>query len=186
MIYLGHEFENGKCVHCGASEKGVREFKAACLTPNKPRLAPFAPPALKANLLCVTTNAISGKPVASYIGLVATEVIFGANFLKDFAASITDFVGGRSTTYEKVFEDARSAALQSLIGKAAARGADAILGMRFNYQVLGENNGMMMVAAFGTAVQLAKSSEAETNRKQVDSDGKVAGISSVAPPDQSE
>ena len=108
---------------------------------------------------CVTTNSIDGKQVVSYRGLVASEVIFGADFIRDFAASITDAVGGRSTTYEREFEKARKAALATIIEKAKALAADAIIGLRLDYQILGEKNGMMMVAAYGTAVRLAKSDE---------------------------
>ena len=108
---------------------------------------------------CVTTNSIDGKIVQSYRGLVAAEVVFGANFLRDFAASYADFVGGRSSSYETEFEGARKTALEIIVKKAEAVSADAIVGMRFEYQVLGEKNGMMMVAAYGTAVQLTKSDE---------------------------
>ena len=108
---------------------------------------------------CVTTNSIDGKVVLSYRGVVAAEVVFGANFLRDLAASFTDAAGGRSTSYEREFEGARKTALDIMTMKAEALRADAILGMRFEYQVLGERNGMMMVAAYGTAVQLAKSDE---------------------------
>jgi len=96
-------------------------------------------------MLCVTTNSIDGKVVRSYRGLVAAEVVFGANFFRDVAASITDVVGGRSMSYEKEFEGARRTAVDLVMKKAEALRADAILGMRFDYQVLGEKNGMMMV-----------------------------------------
>ncbi len=110
-------------------------------------------------MLCTTTNTIDGKVVISYRGLVASEVIFGANILRDILAGAADVVGGRSTSYEREFERARKSAVKILIEKAEALQADAIVGMRFNYQVLGEKNGMMMVAAFGTAVQLIKSDD---------------------------
>lgn len=110
-------------------------------------------------MLCVTTNSIDGRVVLAYRGVVAAEVVFGANFIRDFAASITDAAGGRSTTYEKEFEGARKTALGIILKKAEMLQADAILAMRFDYQVLGENNGMMMVAVSGTAVQLVKSDE---------------------------
>jgi uncharacterized protein YbjQ (UPF0145 family) len=110
-------------------------------------------------MLCVTTNSIDGKIVASYRGIVAAEVIFGANFARDYVAGITDVIGGRSGTYEKEFEGARKVALDSLIRKAEALHADAILALHFEYLVMGEKNGMIMVAASGTAVQLTKSDE---------------------------
>ncbi|PTX95732.1 hypothetical protein DB354_09995 [Opitutus sp. ER46] len=108
---------------------------------------------------CVSTDSIDGRVVAVYCGIVAAEVVFGANFVRDLAASVVDVTGGRSATYEREFEAARQTALQTLIKKAQTLKADAILGMRFNYQVLGERNGMMLVAAYGTAVQLTKSDE---------------------------
>lgn len=110
-------------------------------------------------MLCVTTNSIDGRVVLVYRGIVAAEVVFGANFIRDFAASVTDTAGGRSTTYEKEFEEARKTALGIILKKAEILQADAILAMRFDYQVLGANNGMMMVAVSGTAVQLVKSDE---------------------------
>jgi len=110
-------------------------------------------------MLCVTINSIDGKVVLSYRGVVAAEVVFGANFVRDFAASVTDVVGGRSSSYEKEFEGARKTAVDLVVKKAEALQADAILAMRFVYQVLGERNGMMMVAASGTAVQLTKTDE---------------------------
>jgi uncharacterized protein YbjQ (UPF0145 family) len=80
---------------------------------------------------CVTTNSIDGKVVLSYRGVVAAEVVFGANFLRDLAASFTDAAGGRSTSYEREFEGARKTALDVMTKKAEALRADAILGMRF-------------------------------------------------------
>lgn len=108
-------------------------------------------------MLCVTTNSIDGKVVLSYCGVVAAEVVFGVDFIRDFVASISDVVGGRSTGYEKEFEAARQTALEAIVKKAEGLRANAILAIHFDYQVLGEKNGMMMVAASGTAVQLAKS-----------------------------
>ena len=110
-------------------------------------------------MICTTTNSIDGKVVVSYRGVVASEVIFGADIVRDLLASVTDAVGGRSTSYEREFERARKTAIEILTKKAEALRADAIVGMRFDYQVLGERNSMMMVAASGTAVQLAKSDD---------------------------
>ena len=110
-------------------------------------------------MLCSTTNSIDGRVVVSYRGVVASEVIFGADLVRDFLAGVTDAVGGRSSSYEREFERARKTALDTLVKKAEALRADAIIGMHFDYQVLGEKNGMMMVAAFGTAVLLTKSDD---------------------------
>ena len=113
---------------------------------------------LAKNMLCVTTNSIDGKVVQSYRGVVAAEVVFGVNFLRDFVASFTD-AGGRSNIYEKEFDGARKSAVELIVKKAEALGADAILAMRFDYHGMGENNGMIVVAVSGTAVRLAKSEE---------------------------
>lgn len=91
----------------------------------------------------------------AYLGIVSGEAILGANFVKDLLASITDELGGRSGVYEKEFERARSLAMESLNNKARAKGANAVIGVRFDHLVLGPNNGMMMVAASGTAVSLS-------------------------------
>ena len=77
----------------------------------------------------------------------------GANVISDFMASITDFVGGRSGTYESKFAEARETALQELEEEAQRKGADAVVGIDIDYQVLGANNGMLMVTATGTAVK---------------------------------
>ena len=78
----------------------------------------------------------------------------GANVISDFMASITDFVGGRSGTYESKFAEARETALQELEEEAQRKGADAVVGIDIDYQVLGASNGMLMVTATGTAVKI--------------------------------
>ena len=78
----------------------------------------------------------------------------GANVISDFMASITDFVGGRSGTYESKFAEARETALQELQEEAQRKGAGAVVGIDIDYQVLGANNGMLMVTATGTAVKI--------------------------------
>ena len=110
-------------------------------------------------MILSTTPTIEGKPAHTYLGVIGAEVIFGANFLKDWMAQGTDLWGGRNRVYEKVFEDARVKALSELQAKAISRGASAIVNIRFDYQVLGETNGMLMVAATGTAVNLGFSEE---------------------------
>lgn len=120
-------------------------------------------------MLCVTTPSIDGRAVVSYRGIVAGEVIFGANVIRDILAEFSDALGGRSHQYEQVFGDARAKALEILSQKAAALEANAVVGIRFDYTVLGAQNGMMMVAATGTAVQLRKSdAEIEKDRRRAD------------------
>lgn len=104
-------------------------------------------------MITTTTNTIEGRGIRQYLGLVTGEAIMGANVISDFMASITDFVGGRSGTYESKFAEARETALQEMEEEAQRKGADAVVGIDIDYQVLGANNGMLMVTATGTAVK---------------------------------
>ncbi len=92
--------------------------------------------------------------MAEYKALVTGETIIGANIFRDFFAGIRDIVGGRASSYEKVLKEAKDTALKEMIERAQAYGADAIIGIDLDYETLGENNGMMMVTASGTAVKL--------------------------------
>lgn len=103
-------------------------------------------------MIVTTTNAIEGSTVKAYKGIVFGETIIGANIFKDFLAGIRDIVGGRSGSYEKVVMEARETALLEMQQRAQATGANAIIGVKIDYEVLGANNGMMMVTASGTAV----------------------------------
>ena len=101
-----------------------------------------------------TTNEIQGRPVAEYLGLVSGESILGANVFRDFFASIRDVVGGRSGAYEKVLKSARDSAVEEMVDEAKSRGADAVLGVDLDYEVIGKEGSMLMVSASGTAVKL--------------------------------
>ncbi len=105
-------------------------------------------------MIVTTTNVIEGQPVKEYIDLVTGETIIGANVFKDFFASITDLVGGRSSSYEKVLREAKETAVQEMKQKAASLGANAVLGVDLDYETLGSGNGMLMVTASGTAVKV--------------------------------
>lgn len=105
-------------------------------------------------MILTTTPTIEGRTIVEYKGVVFGEVIVGVNFIKDFAASIRDFIGGRSNTYENELVNARNTAMQELSSRAAALGADAVVGIDIDYEVLGQNGSMMMVTASGTAVKL--------------------------------
>ena len=105
-------------------------------------------------MILTTTPTIEGKTIIEYKGVVFGEVIVGVNFLKDFAASIRDFVGGRSGTYEKELVNARTTSMAELEARAKAMGADAVVGIDIDYEVLGREGGMLMVTASGTAVKL--------------------------------
>jgi uncharacterized protein YbjQ (UPF0145 family) len=103
-------------------------------------------------VIITTTPSIEGKRITSYNGIVTGEAILGANVFKDLFAGIRDIVGGRSATYEAELQRARDIALQELQERATQLGANAIVGVDLDYEVLGANNGMLMVSASGTAV----------------------------------
>ena len=92
--------------------------------------------------------------IAQYLGVVNGEAIIGANIFRDLFSSVRDVVGGRAGGYEKALSGARDAALQELIEAAKEMGADGVVGLDFDYAVLGETNGMMMVVVSGTAVKM--------------------------------
>lgn len=103
-------------------------------------------------MLLTTTPVIDGKRITHYYGIVAGEAVLGANVLKDLFAGIRDFVGGRSATYEKELQHARKIALEELQENARKLGANAVIGIDIDYEVLGKENGMLMVSVSGTAV----------------------------------
>ncbi|NMG74313.1 heavy metal-binding domain-containing protein [Aromatoleum diolicum] len=106
-------------------------------------------------MLMTTTPSVEGKTIRAYHGVVTGEAIIGANFLKDMFAAVRDFVGGRSGAYEKTLRSARETAFAEMAEAAEKLGANAVVGIDIDYEVLGENNGMLMVAVSGTAVTLA-------------------------------
>ena len=103
-------------------------------------------------MIVTTTNGIEGRKIPAYKGIVVGEAIVGANVVRDFFAGITDIVGGRSGAYESKLQDARETALSELEDRARAVGADAVVGVDLDYEVVGDS--MMMVSASGTAVVL--------------------------------
>ncbi|WP_350283666.1 heavy metal-binding domain-containing protein [Nitrosomonas sp.] len=103
-------------------------------------------------MLLTTTSIIDGRRITHYYGIVAGEAVLGANVLKDLFAGIRDFIGGRSATYEKELQRAREIALEELQENAHKLGANAVIGIDIDYEVLGKENGMLMVSVSGTAV----------------------------------
>jgi uncharacterized protein YbjQ (UPF0145 family) len=103
-------------------------------------------------MIVTTTPSIEGQRITRYLGLVTGEAILGANVFKDLFAGIRDIVGGRSASYERELQRARDVAVQELTGRARALGANAVVGVDLDYEVLGQGNGMLMVSASGTAV----------------------------------
>jgi len=106
-------------------------------------------------MIITTTPNIEGKQIKQYFGVVTGEAIMGANLFKDLFAGIRDLVGGRSAAYEKELHRAREVAFQEMEEKASSLGANAVVGVDIDYEVLGERNGMLMVAVSGTAVRTA-------------------------------
>jgi uncharacterized protein YbjQ (UPF0145 family) len=105
-------------------------------------------------MILTTTPSIENRTVSAYLGIVTGEAIVGANIFRDLFANIRDIVGGRSAAYEQELEKARQLALDDLKNVAERVGADAVIGIDIDYEVLGSNNGMLMVSISGTAVKL--------------------------------
>jgi uncharacterized protein YbjQ (UPF0145 family) len=103
-------------------------------------------------MLMSTTSVLEGKPVSRYLGVVTGEAIIGANIFRDLFAGVRDIVGGRSATYERGLAEAREVALKEMGERAQTMGANAVIGIDIDYEVLGQNNGMLMVSVSGTAV----------------------------------
>lgn len=101
-------------------------------------------------MLLTTTPYVEGYPVRNYLGLACGEVIEGVNFVKDFAAGLTNIFGGRSGSYEDELIRAREQAIAEMAQRAEQMGANAVVGIDIDYEVLGGN--MLMVTASGTAV----------------------------------
>ncbi len=105
-------------------------------------------------MIITTTNKIDGREVAEYKGIVFGEVVSGINILKDIGAGLRNFFGGRSQGYEDELLVARENALKEMESRAQSMGADAVIGVKMDYEVLGADNGMLMVTCSGTAVKL--------------------------------
>ncbi|RIX29084.1 heavy metal-binding domain-containing protein [Sphingomonas edaphi] len=105
-------------------------------------------------MILTTTPTVEGRPIRTHLGIVTGEVIVGANIFSDLFASVRDIVGGRSGAYENALRDARNQALAELQAEAADLGADAVVAVDLDYEVLGKAGSMLMVSASGTAVKL--------------------------------
>ncbi len=103
-------------------------------------------------MLLTTTPSIEGHPIREYRGIISAETIIGANFVKDFFARITDVFGGRSGSYERVLREGKEAALAELTKEAQHLGANAVVGLKLDYEAVGASGSMLMVVASGTAV----------------------------------
>lgn len=103
-------------------------------------------------MIITTTPTVEGKKIIDYKGIVFGEVVAGVDFIKDFAAGISNFFGGRSGSYEGELIRAREAAILEMSQRAAALGANGVVGVDVDYEVLGQGNNMLMVTISGTAV----------------------------------
>lgn len=105
-------------------------------------------------MIVTTTPSIDGKTIDIYLGVITGEAIVGVNIFRDLFASVRDIVGGRTQSYERVLDEARQLAQKDLTDRATELGADAVVGVDIDYEVLGQGNGMLMVSVSGTAVKL--------------------------------
>ena len=104
-------------------------------------------------MIVTTTHDLQGSPIQQYLGIIVGESIIATNVLRDIMAGVRDIVGGRSGAYEEKMQEARDIAMKEMTEKAEALGANAVVGVDIDYEVVGNN--MMMVSASGTAVKTA-------------------------------
>ena len=106
-------------------------------------------------MIITTTSSIEGQSITAYHGIVTGEAVMGANVFKDMFAGLRDIVGGRSGSYERELRKARDIAFKEVEEAAQDLGANAVIGVDIDYEVLGETSGMLMVAVSGTAVTVS-------------------------------
>ncbi|MGB1666172.1 MAG: heavy metal-binding domain-containing protein [Pseudohongiellaceae bacterium] len=105
-------------------------------------------------MIRTTTNTLEGREIEEYLGVVIGEAILGANIFKDLFGAVRDIVGGRAGAYEDELGKARDIAFQEMEQEAVILGANAVIGIDIDYEVVGQNGGMMMVSVSGTAVKV--------------------------------
>lgn len=105
-------------------------------------------------MLVATTHTLDGKKIVQYYGICSGEAICGANLFRDMFAGIRDIVGGRSGAYEKVLREGKETAIEDMCAQAAEMGANAVIGVDIDYEVVGDKGSMLMVAVSGTAVRI--------------------------------
>lgn len=105
-------------------------------------------------MIVTTTQSVEGRRIVEYRGIVTGETIMGANMFRDIMASFTDMIGGRAGTYESKLREGREMALREMMQEAMSVGADAVVGVDLDYEVVGQGGSMLMVTASGTAVKL--------------------------------
>ena len=107
-------------------------------------------------MILATTDTLQGQNIKQYLGIVTAEVIYGSNMLRDFFAGIRDVLGGRTGSYERLFEKGQQDALKELQDRAQRLGADAVIGIQIKTDTinLDETGVLMLITASGTAVKL--------------------------------
>lgn len=134
----------------------TRPFKASSdAAPQRLGYPDHSEPEGAASMITTTTDGVDGKQVTQYLGVVSGEAIMGTNIFRDMFASVRDVVGGRSGGYEKALKEGKDTAMQDMIEEAQLLGADAIVGIDLDYEVIGgDKRTLLMVSANGTAVKL--------------------------------
>jgi len=109
-------------------------------------------------IIVTTTSTLEGAPISAYLGIVTAEVVYGTNALRDFLAGLRDFIGGRTGSYERVFEKGQQEAIAELQERATRLGADAIVGISLDTDTINvDREGVLfLITATGTAVKLAR------------------------------
>nr|WP_316964565.1 YbjQ family protein [Acaryochloris sp. CCMEE 5410] len=112
----------------------------------------------KIDMLVTTTDVIQGAVIDSYCGIVTAEVVYGSNALRDFFAGIRDIIGGRTASYERVFEKGQQDAISELEKRADRLGANAVIGVRVSTDTINidETGVLLLITATGTAVKMAR------------------------------
>lgn len=107
-------------------------------------------------MILTTTDVIQGAVIQSYLGIVTAEVVYGSNFLRDFLAGIRDIIGGRTGSYERLFEQGQRKALDELAQRAQGLGADAVIGIEIDTGTINvdQSGVLVLITATGTAVKL--------------------------------
>ena len=156
-----------KCSECGASAWRLDMVGTKCVAcsnadkeraTEQARRAEAAQEAIsaRAQAMLMTTEVASSLPIRERLGIVSAEAVLGLNVFKDIMTDVRDLVGGRSATLEKAISDARASALGRLAEEAAARGADAVVGVSVSASEIGTRGQMLMLTAIGTAVRLSE------------------------------
>jgi uncharacterized protein YbjQ (UPF0145 family) len=109
---------------------------------------------MEESMLITTTESVRGYEIAEYLGICSGQAIYGANVFRDLLAGVTDFIGGRSGAYETVLRDGLESALKDMEEQAQEMGASAVVGVSIDYESIGKESTMLLVAVTGTAVQL--------------------------------